>query len=80
MFFGRLVCLRASSTEVTIFEVWIFLGATAKFSPFARTDWVRDFEDRFAAQFLGTDLLLLLRLHSRRLLNLQIWVALDFWF
>ena len=36
--FGRLVRLRASSTEATIFGVGIFLGATAKFSPFARID------------------------------------------
>ena len=54
--FGRLVRLRASSTEATIFGVGIFLGATAKFSPFARIDcwgWVRDFEERFTTQFLG---------------------------
>ena len=60
---GRLVRLRASSTEATIFGVGIFFGATAKLRPFARTDcwgWVRDFEERFTTQFLGTDLLLLL--------------------
>ena len=80
---GRLVRLRASSTEATIFGVGIFFGATAKLRPFARTDcwgWVRDFEERFTTQFLGASLLLLLRLRSRRLLNLRIWVALDFWY
>ena len=35
---GRWARLRASSTEATILGVGIFFGATAKLSPFARTD------------------------------------------